>query len=73
MLSMDTTCPVAQQWYPIAGGLCRFVCSLCVAAVVVTRDVIDGSTLVFFRYFVFRVYYHRMAGVSRLMVHAHVV
>ena len=25
----------------------------------VTRDVIDGSTLVFFRCSVFRVYYHR--------------
>ena len=32
---------------------------VCVAAVDVTRDVIDGSTLVFFRCLVFRVYYHR--------------
>ena len=31
---------------------------VCVAAVDVTRDVIDGSTLVFFGCFVFRVYYH---------------
>ena len=30
---------------------------VCVAAVDVTRDVIDGSTLVFFGCFVFRVYY----------------
>ena len=30
---------------------------VCVAAVDVTRDVLDGSTLVFFRCFVFRVYY----------------
>ena len=29
------------------------------AAVDVTRDVIDGSMSVFFRCFVFRVYYHR--------------
>ena len=31
---------------------------VCVAAVDVTRDVVDGSTLVFFKCFVFRVYYH---------------
>ena len=33
-------------------------CYVCVAAVDVTCDVIDGSTLVFFRRSVFRVYYH---------------
>ena len=38
---------------------------VCVAAVDVTRDVIDGFTLVFFRCFVFRVYYHRAEGVHR--------
>ena len=42
---------------------------VCVAAVDVTRDVIDGSTLMFFRCFVFRVYYHRAEGVRRLVVH----
>ena len=39
---------------------------VCVAAVDVTRDVIDGSTLVFFRCFVFRVYYHRTEGFAGL-------
>ena len=46
---------------------------VCVAAVDVTRDVIDGSTLVFFVCFVFRVYYHRAEGVRRLVVHVYVV
>ena len=32
---------------------------VCVAVVDVTRNVTDGSTLVFFRCFVYRVYYHR--------------
>ena len=41
---------------------------VCVAAVDVTRDVVDGSTLVFFRCFVFRVYYHRAEGVCRVCV-----
>ena len=42
---------------------------VCVAA----RVVIDGSTLVFFWCFVFRVYYHRAEGVRRLVVHVYVV
>ena len=58
---VDTECPVARQWSPTPVGLSRFVCSLnlrlsaflvspmYVAAVVVTRDVVDGSTIVFFR------------------------
>jgi len=47
---------------------------VCVAAVNVTCDVIDGSTLVFFRcFFVFGVYYHRVEGVRRLVVHVYVV
>ena len=44
---------------------------VCVAAVNVTRDVIDGSTLVFFGCFVFGVYYHRAEGVRRLVVHVY--
>ena len=36
---------------------------VCVAAVDVTHDVIDGSILVFFGCFVFRVYYYRAEGV----------
>ena len=36
---------------------------VCGAAVGVTRDAIDGSTLVFFGCSVFRVYYHRAEGV----------
>ena len=47
--------------------------NVCVAAVDVTRDVVDGSTLVFFRCFVFRVYYHRAEGVCRLVIHVYVV
>ena len=46
---------------------------VCVAAVDVTRDVIDSSTLVFFWCFVFRVYYHQVEGVHRLGVHVYVV
>ena len=46
---------------------------VCVAAVDVTRDVIDGSTLVFFRCFVFRVYYHQAEGVRQLVVHVYVM
>ena len=42
---------------------------VCAAAVDVTRDVIDGSKLVFFRCFVFRMYYHRAEGIHRLVVH----
>ena len=41
---------------------------VCVAAVDVTRDVIDGSTLLFSG-----VYYHRAEGVRRLVVHVYVV
>ena len=44
---------------------------VCVAAVDVTFDVIDGSTLVFF--FCLKVYYHRAEGVHRLVVHVYVV
>ena len=47
--------------------------NVCVAAVDVTRDVIDGSTLVFFWCSVFRVYYHRAESVRRLVVHVYVV
>ena len=47
--------------------------NVCVAAVDVTRDVIDGFTLVFFWRSVFRVYYHRVEGVPRLVVHMYVV
>ena len=39
----------------------------------VIRDVIGGSTLVYFSCFVFRVYYHRAQGVRRLVVHVYVV
>ena len=46
---------------------------VCVAAVDVTRDVIDGSTLVVFGCFVFGVYYHRAESVRRLVVHVYVV
>ena len=46
---------------------------VCVAAVDVTRDVVDGSTLLLFRYFVFGVYYHRAEGVRRLFVHVYVM
>ena len=55
---------MARQWSPTLVGLSRFVCSLnlwlsvlyvCVAAVDVTCDVIDGSTSVFFRCFLFMV------------------
>ena len=65
VLSKDTECPVARQWSPTPVGLSRFVCSLnlwlcvlsftnvCVAGAVVTRHVVDGSTLVFFCCFVF--------------------
>ena len=75
---MDTECPVARQWSPAPVDLSRFVCSLnlrlsvlyvCVAAVDVTPDVIDGSTSVFVRCFVFRVYYHRVEGVHQLVVY----
>ena len=78
---MYAECPVAQQWSPAPVGLSRFVCSLnlwlnvlyvCVAAVDVTRDDIDGSTSVFFRCFVFRVYYHRAEGVHQLVVYVYV-
>ena len=74
---MDTECPVARQWFPTPVGLSRFLCSLnlwlsvlyvCMAAFDVTRDVIDGSTSVFVRCFVFRVYYHRAEGVHQLVV-----
>ena len=46
---------------------------VCVAAVDVTRDAIDGPTLVFFRCFVFRVSYHRAEGVRQLVVHVYVM
>ena len=78
---MDTECPVARQWSPTPVGLSRFVCSLnlwlsvlyvCLAAVNVTRDVIDGSTSVLFWCFVFRVYYHRAGGVHQLVVYVYV-
>ena len=64
MFFVDTECPVARQWSLTPVGLSRFVCSLklwlsvlyvCVAAVDVTCDVIDDSTSVFFRCFLFRV------------------
>ena len=42
---------------------------VCVAAV----DVTYGSTLVFFRCFVFRVYYHQAEGVRRLVVDVYVM
>ena len=45
---------------------------VCVAAVDVTHDVIDGSRLVFFRCSVFMVYYHRAEGVRWLVVHVYV-
>ena len=74
---------MTRQWSPTPVGLSRFVCSLNlwlsvllvspVADVDITRDVIDGSTLVFFWCFVFRVYYHRAEDVCRLMVHVYVV
>ena len=54
---------------PLANWYLNFLYNICVAAIDVTRDVVDGSILVFFRCFVFRVYYHRTEGVSRLMVH----
>ena len=69
---------MARQCSPTPVGLSRFVCSLniwlcvlyvCVVAVDVTRDVIDGSTSVFFRCFVFKVYYHRAEGVRWLVVY----
>ena len=46
---------------------------VCVAAVNVTHDVIDGSTLVFFKCSIFRVYYHRLKGVHWLVVHVYVM
>ena len=46
---------------------------VCVAAVDVTRDVTDGSTLVFFVCFIFRVNYHRADGVRRRVVHVYVM
>ena len=46
---------------------------VCVAAVDVTRDVTDGSTLVFFVCFIFRVNYHRAEGVRRRVVHVYVM
>ena len=46
---------------------------VCVAADDVTRDVVDGSTSVFFRCFVFKVYYYRAEGVRRLVVHVYVM
>ena len=46
---------------------------VCVAAVDVTHDVIDDSTLVFFMCFVFRMYYHRAEGVHRLVVHVYIM
>ena len=78
MFFMNTECPVARQWSPTPVGLSRYVCSLniwlcvlyvCVVAVDVTRDVIDGSTSVFFRCFVFKVYYHQAVGVRWLVVY----
>ena len=57
---MVTECPVARHRFPTGVGLSRFVCSLCVAAVVVIRDHVLS-------------FYHRMEGVSRLVVHVHVV
>ena len=71
MLFKDTECPVARQWSPTPVGLSRFVSSLnlwlsirfslanvCVSAVVVTCDVVDSPTLVFFQCLTFRVNYH---------------
>ena len=45
----------------------------CATVVVVTRRVVGGSTLVFLRCFVFRMYYHRAESVSRLIVDVNVV
>ena len=46
---------------------------VCVAAVDVTSDVIDGSTYVFFSCLIFMVYYHQADGVRRLVVHVYVM
>ena len=79
MFFVDTECPVARHWSPTLVGLSRFVCSLNLwlrvlyVCVDVTRDVIDGSSSVFFRCFVFRVYYHRAEGVHRLVVYVYVM
>ena len=82
MFFVDTECPGPRHWSPTLVGVSRFVCSLnlwlsilyvCVAAVDVTWDVIDGSTSVFFRCFVFRVYYHRAEGVHQLVVYVYVM
>ena len=50
-------------------------CSLCMCGYCqnVTRDVIDGSTSVFVRCFVFRVYYHRAEGVHHLVAYVYVM
>ena len=72
---MDTV-PEARQRSPTPVGLSRSVCSLaecslgftyvCMDVVDDIRDVIDGSTLVFFRCFVSKVYYHRAEGCTHL-------
>ena len=73
---------MARQWSPAPVALSRFVCSLNlwlrvlyvrVAAVDVTRDVIDRSTSVFFRCFLFMVYCHRAEGVHQLVVYVYVM
>ena len=46
---------------------------VCVAAVDVTGDVVDGSTLVFSRCFGFMMHYHRAEGVRRLVVDVYVM
>ena len=58
-LALLTECPVAPQWCHTPTAVCQglsvqpewsgCVTIVCVAAVIVAHDVVDGSTLVFFR------------------------
>ena len=58
-LVLLTECPIAPPWYPTLIAVCQglsvqpewygSVTIVCVAAVIVTRDMVDGPTLVFFR------------------------
>ena len=70
---MDTECPVARLFFQSLAECSLGFTYVCVAAVDVTRDVRDGSILVFFRCFVFRVSYHRAEGVRRLVVRVYVM
>ena len=75
MNTFHADAPIVLSWFI---HVCMFLESLaecylgftnvCVAAVNVPCDVINGSTLVFFWCSVFRVYYHRAEGVCRLVV-----